>query len=162
MASPDPFDVLRLGDDVAISPRPEFALALRRRIESALGRTARGGPTMAGRKTSEVGYITIRVPDAERAQSFYGAVLGWEFTPGTVPHGYQVTNVDPLSGLSGGAERPEITLLFNVEDLDAAVARVRKRGGEADDPEDRPYGRIAACRDDQGMRFDLLESRPGG
>lgn len=112
--------------------------------------------------TSEVGYITIKTPDEERAQAFYGAVLGWEFAPGNVPHGYQITNVTPMGGLRGGMERSEVVLLFHVDDLEAAVARVRQAGGEVDEPRDNPYGRTAACRDDQGLRFDLLEPASRG
>src|ERR671924_865573 len=111
---------------------------------------------------SEVGYITIAVPDADRARAFFGGLLRWEFAPGSVPQGYQITNMRPMGGLSGGQERPEVTLLFQVDDVDAAVARVRELGGEADQPEETPYGRIANCRDDQGLRFDLLESRAAG
>ena len=115
---------------------------------------AEAAPIPAG--TSEVGYFTMGTPDEDRARAFYGAVLGWEFVPGYVEHGYQITNVTPMGGLWGGADRPGVTLLFHVDDVDAAVARVRELGGQAEEPQDRPYGRSASCRDDQGLRFDLL------
>jgi predicted enzyme related to lactoylglutathione lyase len=152
MAAPDPLEALRL-EAAPVEPRPEFADALRRRIEAAL---KRGGQTV-----SEVGYITIEVPDAERARTFFGSLLGWQFTPGRTPQGYNVTNLSPLGGLWGGQERPEVVLLFSVENVDAAVARVRELGGEAEEPEDAPYGRIASCRDDQGMRFHLMQAPTG-
>lgn len=156
MARPDPLNALRL-TVTPIAPRPEFAAELRRRIEAALTTIAEGGGTM---RMSEIGYVTMGFPDAERARDFYGSLLGWQFAPGDVPGGYQVPNLSPMGGLWGGAERPEVTLLFHVDDVDAAVMRVRELGGEADDPQDRPYGRMAECRDDQGLSFHLLE-RPG-
>jgi predicted enzyme related to lactoylglutathione lyase len=152
MARPDPLDALRL-NVVPVQPRAEFASVLRGRIEAALG-PEKGGQPM---DVSEVGYITISVPDAERARAFFGGLLRWEFAPGSAPQGYQITNMRPMGGLWGGQDRPEVTLLFHVGDVEAAVDRVRSLGGEAEDPEDRPYGRIASCRDDQGLRFDLLE-----
>jgi predicted enzyme related to lactoylglutathione lyase len=148
----DPLEGLRL-PVVPIAPREEFVAGLRRRLEAALSGIQRKEDSMT---TSEVGYITIGVPDAERARTFYDSLLRWEFQP-TIPGQFQISNLQPLGGVWGGAERPEITLLFHVEDVEAAVARVRELGGEAEEPQDRPYGRIASCRDDQGMRFDLLE-----
>ncbi len=36
----------------------------------------------------DIGYVTLSTPDDERAKEFYGAVLGWRFTPGSVPRGW--------------------------------------------------------------------------
>src|SRR5207253_9586385 len=33
----------------------------------------------------DVGYVSIQVPDLERAQAFYGTVLGWTFAPAERP-----------------------------------------------------------------------------
>ena len=71
MAAPDPLEALRL-EAAPVEPRPEFAEALRRRIEAAL---QRGGQTV-----SEVGYITIEVPDAERARTS-SASVAWTVRP---------------------------------------------------------------------------------
>jgi predicted enzyme related to lactoylglutathione lyase len=38
----------------------------------------------------EVGYLSYAVPDAERAKTFYGAVLGWRFSPGNVENSWQI------------------------------------------------------------------------
>jgi predicted enzyme related to lactoylglutathione lyase len=160
MTGPDPLDGLRLPLS-SIEPRSAFAHDLRRRIETALDQTPREGEPVV---MSELGYFTITVPNAESARAFYGALLGWAFAAGSVEQGYQVTNVTPSGGLWGGDEAeaaygsgPRFTPLFNVENIEDAVARVRQLGGEANEPRDEPYGRIAACRDDQGLRFDLLE-----
>lgn len=106
----------------------------------------------------EVGYLTYAVRDAERAKTFYGAVLGWRFTPGRVKNGWQIENTLPMSGLWGGASEPGIQPLYHVDDLDAALAAVRDHGGQAGEPERQPYGRTAECTDDQGARFWLMQS----
>ena len=102
-------------------------------------------------------YFWIPVPDGDRAQHFYGELLGWKFAPGNVPGGSQMTNVTPPGGLQGGGEGG-LQVAFEVDDLDAALARVRELGGEADDPIEIPTGRYAPCRDDQGVEFNLWEA----
>lgn len=114
-------------------------------------------PGASRERHGDVGYITVGLPDDERARRFYGAVLGWRFTPGSVPRGWQVDGPRPMMGLAGGAERPDVQLCYRVADLDAAVAEVRRQGGTAGETEHKPYGRMADCRDDQGMRFQLWQ-----
>ena len=48
-------------------------------------------------------------------------------------------------------------LSFRVDDIAAAVERVRAAGGRADEPERRPYGLHAECVDDQGVTFRLWQ-----
>ncbi|WP_165495234.1 VOC family protein [Actinomadura roseirufa] len=107
----------------------------------------------------EISYFTLGFPDASRARSFYGAVLGWEFTPGHSPDGWDVrlggAAVHPMTGLYGGAERPVVVPMYSVNDIDAAVTRVRDAGGTSTDPTRQPYGLTAECADDQGSRFYL-------
>lgn len=105
----------------------------------------------------EVAYITHEVTDSQRARDFYGAVLGWRFSPGNVPDGWQVAGTAPMAGLSGGHEHPGAVLVYQVDDIGAAVRRVREHGGRAGEPEQRPYGLIADCADDRGVRFSLLQ-----
>jgi predicted enzyme related to lactoylglutathione lyase len=100
-------------------------------------------------------YFTMRTADARRAQTFYGGVLGWEFGPGNVPGGSQITNSSPPGGVfdGGGTAAPEV--YFGVEDIHAAVERVRELGGEAEEPQEIASGHMARCRDDQGAPFNL-------
>lgn len=105
--------------------------------------------------TGEIVYFTIGVPDAGRAQAFYGGLLDWRFEPGSVPDGYQIPDAKPPGGLHGGTDARGVQVYFAVEDIDAAVARVRELGGEADEPEHGGHGAYASCRDDQGVRFSL-------
>jgi predicted enzyme related to lactoylglutathione lyase len=98
----------------------------------------------------ELGYVTVRVPDRERAQRFYGAVLGWTFEPGA-------DRRPPRVGLWGEVDAPTVDLLFRVDDLDTALDHVRAQGGQAEEPTQERFGRVARCVDDQGARFQLWE-----
>jgi hypothetical protein len=44
------------------------------------------------------------VADSARARAYYGSVLGWHFASGQLADGWQVNNVTPMVGLSGGHE----------------------------------------------------------
>ena len=103
----------------------------------------------------ELLYLTAGVPDSSLYRDFYGAVFGWTFTPGRVADGWGVTGVRPMTGMRGGATRPEIVPMYGVADIAAAVATVRASGGTATDPEEMPYGTTSDCVDDQGVRFYL-------
>ncbi|MGI5415264.1 VOC family protein [Actinomadura luteofluorescens] len=107
----------------------------------------------------EISYLTIGVPDIARARSFYGEVLNWEFAPGHTPGGWSVrlggTEVRPMTGMYGGADRPAVIPMYTVDDIEPAVARVREAGGTATAPARQPYGITSECTDDQGSRFYL-------
>ena len=101
-------------------------------------------------------YFWIPVPDGEAAKRFYGELLGWELEAGSHPEGIQITNTTPHGGISGGAEsasHPQV--VFRVDDLDAAIKRVRELGGDAGEPRPGGEGRSVECRDDQGTSFHL-------
>jgi uncharacterized protein len=104
-------------------------------------------------------YFMLTVADAERAESFFGDLLGWEFAPGNVPQGRQITNSTPPGGLfaTGTPAKPEVW--FEVDDIDAALARVRELGGRAGEAEEIASGHMASCQDDQGTPFNLWASR---
>ena len=102
-------------------------------------------------------YVTYEVPDSAAARGFYGTVLGWRFTPGSIPDGWQVEGPTPRTGLSGGHDTAVTIPMWQVEDIAAAVERVRAAGGTASDPRQQPYGVTSECADDQGTRFYLGE-----
>ena len=52
-------------------------------------------------------------------------------------------------------------MYFRVDDLAAAVARVRELGGEADEVADYESGGGVSCRDPQGLPFELWKPAPG-
>ncbi len=106
----------------------------------------------------DLAYLTHAVADTERARAFYGAVLGWRFSPGRVEDGWHIEGTYPPAGMHGGEGRAGIEPVYQVDDLTAALDAVRDHGGQAGEPQQQPYGRIAECVDDQGIRFQLLQS----
>ena len=112
-------------------------------------------PATTGARHGDPAYIVFEFPDAARAHAFYGSVLGVRFEPGRGPDAWNVPDVAPMSGLSGGAQRTTVVPMFRVDDIQAAVERVRAAGGTASEPRHEGYGIRAECADDQGVRFHL-------
>jgi predicted enzyme related to lactoylglutathione lyase len=112
-------------------------------------------PPANGGRPGDVVYITISPGDEVRASEFFTSLFGWRFTAGSVSNGLQVSGPAPMMGLWGGLGRQSVTLMYLVDDITAAVRRVRDAGGTAADPEQQPYGITSDCVDDQGMAFSL-------
>jgi uncharacterized glyoxalase superfamily protein PhnB len=108
----------------------------------------------------ELAYVTMEVTDSVKARAFYSDVLGWRFSSGRVADGWQVDDVAPMVGLSGGHDTARTVPMYRVGDVVAAVEGVRSAGGTATDPERQPYGITATCTDDQGTRFYLGQLSP--
>jgi uncharacterized glyoxalase superfamily protein PhnB len=109
-------------------------------------------------KHGESMYFTFQVPADEPAKTFYGAVLGWQFSPGSVEGAWSIEGDGRPGGLWGGPDRQVgWKLMFAVDDLDAALTRVRAQGGQAGEVEHNPYGLTADCTDNQGIEFWLWQ-----
>jgi uncharacterized glyoxalase superfamily protein PhnB len=108
-------------------------------------------------RQGDIAHVTMVTPDTERARDFYQAVLQVPFEPGATP-GAWGTDTNPQFGMwSPPGQEPQVQLCFRVEDIEAAVARVRAAGGQAGTIENRPYGLLAECDDDQGVHFQLWQ-----
>ncbi len=115
-------------------------------------------PELNGSGPGELSYITYEVADSAAFKAFYSRVLFWTFEPGRIADGWQVQQTHPMAGVAGGNARQMTVPMWTVEDVDAAVARVREAGGTViDEPSRQPYGKTAQCTDDQGSRFYLGE-----
>jgi uncharacterized glyoxalase superfamily protein PhnB len=115
-------------------------------------------PELNGSGPGELSYITYEVTDSAAFRAFYSRVLFWTFEPGRIADGWQVQQTHPMAGVAGGSAAPVTVPMWTVEDVDAAVARVREAGGAViDEPSQQPYGKTAQCTDDQGSRFYLGE-----
>jgi uncharacterized glyoxalase superfamily protein PhnB len=108
-------------------------------------------------RQGDVANVTMMARDAHRAKEFYEAVLRVPFFSGH-PGAWRTDQTRPPLGIvsSQGAE-PEVQLSYRVDDIAAAVERVRAAGGHADEPERKPYGLLAECVDDQGATFRLWD-----
>ena len=167
----DPLDALR-APITPIAPDPLFAAALRERLVRALPAPSPTQetpmtPKMTARprngwRHGDVSYITLAVPDLARARTFYGAVLGWHFSPGSSEHGAQVDDVVPMIGLwdgdqPGGQRAHGAVLGFRVDDINAVLDSIRVHGGTVSEPHVEPYGVTAEGHDNQAIPFYLHE-----
>ncbi|MGV0604023.1 VOC family protein [Mycolicibacterium sp. XJ1904] len=115
-------------------------------------------PALNGTGPGELSYITHQVPDSGAFKAFYSRFLFWSFEPGHVDDGWGVRETHPMSGVAGGNAHAVTVPMWTVDDIDAAVARVREAGGTViDEPSQQSYGKSALCTDDQGTRFYLGE-----
>ncbi len=122
------------------------------------------GPVLAGQpgdagttRPGDLAYAALWTPDVEKAAAFYSAMLGWEVAAGSSSDGRQVTSTTLSTGLWGGQTRHTLFCCWQVDNVDAAVLRVRDAGGTVDaEPRDEPYGRIADCVDPQGLAFAVF------
>ena len=115
-------------------------------------------PALNGAGPGELSYITYEVADSTAFRSFYSRVLFWTFEPGRIDDGWQVQQTHPMAGVAGGSAKQATVPMWTVEDIEAAVVRVREAGGTIiDEPTQQAYGRSALCTDDQGSRFYLGE-----
>jgi uncharacterized glyoxalase superfamily protein PhnB len=104
-----------------------------------------------------VANVTMLARDAHRAMEFYQAVLQVPFPSGH-PGAWRTDQTQPPLGiLPAQSGAPEVQLSYRVDDIAAAVERVRAAGGRADEPELKPYGLLAECVDDQGATFRLWQ-----
>lgn len=104
-----------------------------------------------------ISFFDVPVADADRARSFFGALFGWHFAAGNFPGYDMIPDATPPGGLDATGGAGAIRVYFQVDDIEAAVGRVRELGGTAADPVQLPSGRFAACADDQGTSFRLWQ-----
>jgi len=111
----------------------------------------------AGPRQGDVANVTMTARDPDRAKEFYEAVLQVPFASGH-PGAWRTDQTrPPLSILPSRGAEPEVQLSYRVDDMAAAVERVRAAGGRADEPRRMPYGLTAECIDDQGATFRLWQ-----
>ena len=113
-------------------------------------------PELNGAGPGELSYITYEVADSQSFKSFYSGLLFWTFEPGRVNDGWQIQGTHPMAGVAGGSTGHVTVPMWSVDDIEAAVARVREAGGTViEEPSTQSYGSSAQCSDDQGTRFYL-------
>jgi predicted enzyme related to lactoylglutathione lyase len=108
-------------------------------------------------RQGDVANVTMRAPDTDRTKDFYEAVLRVPFSSGHPGAWRTDETTPPLSIMPSQGLQPEVQLSFRVDDIAAAVERVRAAGGHAVEPVRRPFGLLAECVDDQGATFRLWQ-----
>jgi len=82
----------------------------------------------------EYNHIEIPFDDEERAKRFYSGVFGWEFRDMPGFEGYPLYTAGPGQlgggmGMRGQMAGQTIRNYISVDDIDAAIAKVRELGG---------------------------------
>lgn len=126
-------------------------------------------------RINEIGALSwneLMTRDTERAGAFYTELFGWRprAWQGAVP--YTVFHLADTDGMAAGMMAmpeemkdvpPHWLPYFQVEDVDAAAARIRELGGAiCNPPMDIPdVGRIAMIADPQGAAFAIAKFKNG-
>jgi predicted enzyme related to lactoylglutathione lyase len=103
-------------------------------------------------------YIELCVDDADKARSFYGALLGWTVRGDKGPGQASTGGLDV--GIHDRDSSSLLEVFFTVRDLDSAMARLTELGGQRVSEvhaENAAFGTWVECRDDQGVRFGLRQ-----
>jgi uncharacterized protein len=117
----------------------------------------------------EYNHIEIPFDDEERAKRFYSGVFGWEFRETQGFEGYPLYTAGP-GGLGGGmGKRGEmagqtVRNYIAVDDIDAAIEKVKQLGGKIDDPgkqEIPGMGWFASGTDSEGNTLALYKGMNG-
>ena len=110
----------------------------------------------------QIVHIEIPADDTAASREFWGSLFGWEFQTYPGPNEYHMMR---LAETQGGAitnmepGKRGTRTYFDVDDAQAAVARVRELGGEADEPMAVPgMGWFATCTDPHGNEFGLWQT----
>ncbi|MCP3100694.1 VOC family protein [Myxococcus sp. K15C18031901] len=125
-------------------------------------------PTIEKHEVGTPTWMDLMTLDLEKARTFYGALFGWTFDIGPKEaDGYTLCKLGGRTVAGLGMKPPDQprfavwNLYFEVDDVDAACARVEKLGGKVVmKPRDVPDShRIAFCVDPTGATFGLWQSR---
>jgi predicted enzyme related to lactoylglutathione lyase len=116
---------------------------------------------MAGTNAGRFAWYELMTKDAKAAIAFYTEVVGWKTQP-FENRGYTmfVGSRGALGGTMGGHQGPpHWRSNVVVEDVDAAVALTKKRGGRVlEEPADMPpIGRFALIADPQGAVIRIFK-----
>jgi predicted enzyme related to lactoylglutathione lyase len=108
----------------------------------------------------KVAWFELAAKDTKRAQAFYGGLFGWQFQA-YEGQDYHIT-FEAGGAIAKAHEQKCPMIHFGTNDIDAAIARVRELGGEADDKQEVPgFGHYAHCSDTEGNRFGLYQHGDG-
>ncbi len=107
-------------------------------------------------------HFEIPADDIAKGREFWSGLFGWQFQAFPGPFEYHMTRISDQAGAALTNMEPGkrgIRPYFDVDDINAGVARVKELGGEAGDPGSVPgMGWFAACKDTVGNEFGLWQN----
>ena len=80
--------------------------------------------------TGELSFFELGTGDYERARAFYSDLFSWDFEP--MRKGGRISTPNVPGGIHPGDAGASPYVFFAVDDLDAALAKVRELGGSGD------------------------------
>ena len=112
----------------------------------------------------EMVHLEIFSDDTEKSRNFWGSLFGWQFEQFPGPNEYHMARIDDRSGVAISKEesgKRGSRTTFDVDDIDAGVARVKELGGEASEGMPVPsMGWFSVCKDPEGNEFGLWQTDP--
>src|ERR1700730_10495062 len=89
----------------------------------------------------QIVHIEIPADDTAKSEQFWGSLFGWQFQAFPGPSEYHMTRISDNSGAAITNMEPGkrgTRAYFDVDDVNAGVARVKELGGQADQPQPVP------------------------
>jgi predicted enzyme related to lactoylglutathione lyase len=111
----------------------------------------------------DIVHVEFPSADADRAQRFWSELFGWSFNnpAGTAELDYRIARTGEQMGAAifpSERRSGHPTYYYAVEDIEAARAKIRELGGEAEEKMPVPkMGWFAACKDSEGNVFHLWQ-----
>jgi len=131
-------------------------------VHFGIFRAAGEAEVVASDRWSDLGYFTVPIGDPAEARAFYADILGWEYASDDMDAPYHhVVNCAPPGGLYAEDDGDRPRSYFRVEDIQAALQKVRDLGGTAGTLVESPTGASADCSDDQGIELSLWQPAAG-
>jgi predicted enzyme related to lactoylglutathione lyase len=120
-----------------------------------------------GKKTGDVIWTDLTVPNASGVRDFYKAVVGWSHTELSMgdyaDYCMNRTDGETVAGVchtrGANAELPPVWLIYvKVADLDASMREVREHGGKiVAGPKAMGAGRYCVIQDPAGAHMALIQ-----
>jgi predicted enzyme related to lactoylglutathione lyase len=122
-------------------------------------------PTREGYLQGIPCWVDLATADLDRASTFYGPLLGWEFEPSSDRSGYYMAMRKGMAAagiaqLPDPGMQPVWSTYFAVDDADDAAGKIREAGGQVTmGPDDVDgLGRFAFAKDSTGADFGVWEA----
>jgi uncharacterized protein len=108
-------------------------------------------------------HVEIPAGDTSKAREFWGSLFGWEFQEFPGPTEYHMTRFSDTTGgaiyAPDPADKRGARVYFDVDEINAANARVSELGGEAGEALPVPgMGWFSICKDTEGNEFGLWQN----
>ena len=113
----------------------------------------------------DIVHVEFPSADADRAQRFWSELFGWSFDASGMPvidylagMDYRVARTGEQTTAAQKHSAGAPVYYYTVDDIEAARAKIRELGGEAEEKSPVPaMGWFAACKDSEGNAFHLWQ-----